>query len=157
MIPPRTNTVAVQAILGGTNENSNWDGITDLTPFIQTASAIVDRVNTGAQSKPWANQGIVLSAVELELIERWLSAHFYCVNDPLYMSQAAGGASGSYQRKIGDGFEVTEYGRTACQLDYSGTLRAIGLRQFAGGFWAGTPFDSGSMPNPADPDALTGN
>lgn len=152
-IPARTTGVAVQAILGGTAPNTNWDGITDLLPFIATASAIVDRVVTQAAKKAQVVGGIVLSAVEQELIERWLAAHFYCVNDPLYESKTTQGATGKFQRKSESGFEVTDYGRTACQLDYSGTLRAIGLRQFAGGMWNGIAFDGGSMPNPGDPDA----
>lgn len=131
----RTIPIAVQAILGGTANASNWDGITDLTPYIDSASAVVDRVVATALS----NKSITLSAVEQELIERWLAAHFYTVMDPLYMSKSTRGASGSFQRKTGEGFECTDYGRTACQMDYSGSLRAIGLRQFASGAWAGGP------------------
>ena len=137
-VPPRTNAVAVQEILGGTNDNSNWDGITDVIPFIRTASMIVDRVQQYALQKPWTTGGFVHTQLELREIETWLAAHFYCVNDPLYQSQATGGASGSFQRKIGEGFETTDYGRAACNMDVSGMLRAIGLRQFAGAIWLGT-------------------
>lgn len=149
-IPPRTNPQSVQAVLGGTSLGSNWDGMTDLTPFIATASAIVDRAVTGAANKGWVQGGVTLSAVEAELIERWLAAHFYVVMDPLYQSKSTQGASGSFQRKTESGFEVTDYGRTACQLDYSGTLRAIGLRQFAGGQWLGQLLNPNEFTDPAD-------
>jgi len=143
MIPPRTKTSAVEAILGGLNDNSNWDGLTDLTPFIASASAVVDRVNTAAQNK--AIMPVTLSAVELELIERWLAAHFYTVMDPLYRSKSTMGASGNFQRgQANDGFETTDYGRQACMLDYSGMLRAIGKRQVAGGYWAGIEYGCGT-------------
>ncbi len=73
------------------------------------------------------------------MIERWLAAHYYCAMDPVYMSKSTGGASGSFQRKAGDGtFETTEYGRMACSLDYSGATAAVGKRQFAYGIWLGS-------------------
>lgn len=160
-VPFRTNVAAVQAVLGGTAKTSNWDAITDLTPFIQAASAIVDRAVTAAASKFGFIGGITLSALEQELIERWLAAHFYCMYDPLYQSKSTQGASGTFQRKSGEGFETTEYGRTACQLDYSGSLRAIGLRQFAGMSWAGQAltvdeFGTGTAGNyPGNPPGLS--
>ena len=137
-VPPRTNPAAVQAILGGTEKTSNWDGITDLWPFIKAASIVVDRVATAARSKIWVTGGVALSQLELTEIESWLSAHYYCMKDPLYQSKSTGGVSGTFQRKQGEGFETTEYGRVACQLDYSGSLKAIGMRQFAGAVWLGT-------------------
>jgi hypothetical protein len=121
----RTTEIKVQAILA-----RNWNGTTNLLPFIEMASATIDQaVSLAASSK-----GISLSAVQQELMERWLAAHFYCMMDPLYMSKSGGGASGSFQKKVGEGFDSTDYGKAACNVDQSGVLTAIGKRQFAAGF-----------------------
>jgi len=129
MNPPRTSAKAVEAILA-----NNWDGSTSVTPYIQTASSVVDRVATCA-----AKKGYPLSTSELELIERWLSGYYYCKNDPLYMSKSTAGASASFQRKVGDGFDANEFGQVAVNLDISGCLSAIGKRQFASLAWLGKP------------------
>lgn len=135
-VPPRTTVSAVEAVLGGQNENSNWDGVTDLTPFIQPASSLVDRVVTCALSR---SPSITLSAVEQELIERWMSAHFYAMLDPIYQNKSSGGASGGFQRGHGGTtFEDFDYSRVACNMDYSGCLSAIGKRSFARFSWIGT-------------------
>lgn len=128
--PARTNAILVQAIL-----QDNYKAGVDLTPFITAATTIVDRVATGAAAKC-----LPLTTSELELIERWLAAHFYCVNDPLYMSKSTGGASGNFQRGAPtEGFQTTDYGRQAVALDYSGVLNAIGKRSFASAVWLGKP------------------
>ena len=77
------------------------------------------------------------TSAQLELLERYLAAHFYCKSDPLYISKGNMGASGSFQRKTDDGFQLTEYGRAACEMDTTGVLSAIGKRQVAGIAWAG--------------------
>jgi len=142
-VPPRTKPELVEAVLGGTAEESNWDGMTDLTPYISSATVIVDRVYSAALNK--AFNAVTLTAQELELIERWLAAHFYCTMDPLYRSKSTLGASGQFQRgQAAAGFETTDYGARACEIDYSGCLRAIGLRQFAGGFYAGIEHGCGT-------------
>jgi hypothetical protein len=110
MVPPRTSSGAVQGVLG-----PNWDGKTSLTPFMASASSVVDRVATCAQKK-----GYPLSASELELIERWLSAYYYAKVDPLYISKTTGQASANFQRKTGDGFDSNEYGQAAVNMDVSG-------------------------------------
>lgn len=75
----RTTKKAVQDLLlpGG-----DYDGKSDLTPFIDTASSIVTRVNTCAIAK-----GNTLTVAELELIERWLAAHCYQQSDKGYQSR----------------------------------------------------------------------
>lgn len=124
----RTTVEAVQAILG-----TDYDSVRapSLVPRIETAAAIVDRVATCASAKDLA-----LSATELELIERWLAAHYYTRSDPTYSSRSTAGASGSFVRHP----TVPEpYLASALELDYSGCLKAILSRQTAGGFWAGKP------------------
>jgi hypothetical protein len=120
----RTTTLKVQEILG-----DNWAG-SNVQPYIDIASSIVDQANTLAFSA----KGFSLTPTQLELMERWLAAHFYCTMDPIFMQKATDGASGSFQRKVGDGFDATDYGKAACNVDTSGVLTAIGKRQFASGF-----------------------
>lgn len=133
----RTNPDDVAALLG-----DNYDGVTDLSGFIDTASAIVDQVVTMAAEKAGGGTGnytsrFTLTAAVQELIERWLAAHNYALMDPLYMSKSTGGASASFQRQAGMGFESTEYGRMAIRLDFSGCLNNIDKQQFASCDWLG--------------------
>lgn len=108
----RTNSNAVQAILG-----DNYDSNIDLDPFIDTASAVVDEIEDCASERD-----ITMSSTLLELIERWLAAHFYAHADPLYQSRSTGGASATFQGQTGMGLESTVYGQTALRLDKSGCL-----------------------------------
>jgi len=106
----------------------------DLDPFIETASSIVDDVVECATAK-----GKTLTAAKLELIERWLAAHFYAVSDKPYTSRSTVDASGSFAGQTAMYFESTLYGQHAMRLDPSGCLDAIGgkERKRAGGSWLG--------------------
>lgn len=111
------------------------DGTTpSLTPFIDTAAAIVDRVEACAILK-----SKTLTATELELVERWLAAHFYAVSDKPYASRSTSGASGSFHGQTGMYLEATLYGQTAMRVDYSGCLAALNKRATAGAMWLGKP------------------
>jgi hypothetical protein len=128
-VAQRTQTLAVEKLLG-----RNYDRRTDLQQFVDSASVVVDRAVTAALSI----KDITLLPTEQELMERWLAAHFYAAQDPLYTSKSSLGASGSFQRGAGkEGFESTDYGARACNIDYSGMLKAIGARQSAGALWLG--------------------
>ncbi len=132
-VPPRTNSNAV-ILLMGDDFGLRADGSTpDLAPYIASASAMVDRVQVCALARM---SPITLTTVELELIERWLSAHLYTKSDPTYSSKNTQGASGSFIR----GPENAEpYRDGAINVDYSGCLNAILRRQFAGSLWLGKP------------------
>ncbi len=123
----RTTPDLVQALL----QNDYGPGV-DLEPFIDTATLIVSRVASCATLK-----GLGLSATELEMIERWLAAHFYVMSDQVLASKSTNGASGSFQGQTGMSLESSKYGQAAMNVDYSGCLTAIAKRQFAGGFWIG--------------------
>ena len=129
--PTRTTPLLVKGILLG---NYDLKNAPDLQPFIDAASAIVDRVQACALAK-----GTPLSDVELELIERWLSAHDYQMNDPGYVSRNTMSAGGSFDGGTGDGLEGTRYGRTAIRLDYSNCLRNVDKAQVARASWLGKP------------------
>lgn len=104
----------------------------ELTGFILTANKIVSRVATCATAK-----GMALDSTELELIERWLSAHFYVVSDQPYASKSTGGQSASFQGKTGMSLDASKYGQAAMNVDYSGCLSAISKRAFASTAWLG--------------------
>jgi hypothetical protein len=101
---------------------------TDLTPYIDVASAVVTRVNTCAVAK-----GYTLTSSELELIERWYAAWVYTDMDPLYRSKSTGGASGSFDVDP----KNKRYLRQAIALDPSGCLAGIVAGHTAGAVWLG--------------------
>lgn len=127
----RTTSSDVIALMtpGGDYDTVN---LPSLTGFIATANAVVNRVATCATAK-----GMALSTEELELIERWLSAHYYVMSDQNYTSKTTDGASASFQGKTDMGVKASKYGQTALDLDYSGCLAAITTRAFASFSWLG--------------------
>jgi len=92
------------------------DATLDLRPFIDTANALVDWLNTTCDSLN------ALSASDLELIERWLSAHFYAHRDQLYTEKSTGKSSGRFQGQTAMALSSTQYGQTAMALDITGCL-----------------------------------
>ena len=115
----RTNEQKVQGILGG-----NWDGKTDLAPFIDTANAA-----TGAVATCATNKGVSLSDTILERIEAYLSAHFYGHADQFYSEKQTENASAKFQGETKTGYESTQYGQTAISLDTSGCLLTMSRGQ----------------------------
>jgi hypothetical protein len=103
---PRTTGSLVASI-------TEVDPTIDLVPFIEIAEAVVTRL--------LADLG-VYSAVDLELIERWLAAHFYHVRDPLTEAEGAAGLSEKYEGRTAEFLEATSYGQQAMVLDTSGRL-----------------------------------
>jgi hypothetical protein len=94
--------------------------LTDISPFMEAAATIVDDIAS-------ANS---VSESRLELIERWLSAHYIEIRDPRAGSESAGGVSQSFA--MGSRamyFESTFYGQQAMLFDTTGTL--IGLQSDA--------------------------
>lgn len=130
----RTNATAVAKVLMDDYGPRLSGDNPDLDPFIETASSIVDDVVECATAK-----GKTLTAAKLELIERWLAAHFYAVSDKPYTSRSTVDASGSFAGQTAMYFESTLYGQHAMRLDPSGCLDAIGgkERKRAGGSWLG--------------------
>lgn len=118
----RTTASAVQTLLG-----RNWDQASSVTPYIDTASAIVDQVVSCA-----SDRGVTMTDATLELMERWLAAHFYTQMDPLYKSKTTGRASAT--------FADQDYKKAAMQLDQSGCLAGIMSGMVAEVFWGGTRY-----------------
>ena len=87
----------------------------DLMPFIQTAAVLCDELLADTE----------YSNSRLELIERWLAAHFYAIRDNRIDTERAGSVSASYQYKLGTGLQVTMYGQQVLRLDTSGAFAKL--------------------------------
>lgn len=142
----RTNSDAVKALLGG-----NYDdravadgGSPSLTPFMEMAAMLVNRVETCADE----DADTALSDDELEMLERMLAAHFYQSRDQGVTSESNLSSSSSYKGQFTEGLKKTTYGQDALDFDSSGCLAAItGGRGTASFAWLGkrksaqTPYD----------------
>lgn len=115
---PRTTATSVKQIL-----LSDYDSVDEpsLIGFIETASAIVDSIIECATER-----GYSLTTARAELIERWLSAHFYVMSDQNYKGRSTLRASGQFQGETKMYFEASKYGQTAVSLDGSGCLSSLG-------------------------------
>ena len=102
----------------------------DLAPFIEVANNLVTQVCTDSD---------YLDAT-LELIERWLSAHFYAVRDLRRDSEKAGSVSRKFQYKVALNLQVTVYGQQAMMIDTAGNLAAVNSeqRRVVSATWLGT-------------------
>lgn len=126
----RTTDVVVKRLLARRYDiNRN----PDLLDALDAANSLTTDVAALAAS----SKGVILPAGKLELIERWLAAHFYQMSDPGYASESTAGASVSYQGQTGMYLELTRYGQMAMTLDTSGTLAALNKRQIADCNWGG--------------------
>lgn len=103
----RTTSTLVEAIVDVT------EGV-DLDPYLLAANELVTEICVPAG----------YDATRLELIERWLAAHFYCVYDPRAQSESAG-VSASYEGSAAMFLERTRYGQMAMILDTAGGLAKL--------------------------------
>lgn len=134
---PRTTQPAVVDILG-----QHYDTIRQpsLQAFILTASNLVSKIEA-------ADSDNELDAETLELIERWLAAHFYAHSDQMLTSKSTEGASGSFQGRTDMFFSSTFYGQNAMLLDSTNYLAnregeaKSGDRPRPKLYWAGTETD----------------
>ena len=124
----RTTDAAVEGII-------EVDASIPLTPFIETAASLVDDV-AAASGAP--------GAARLELIERYLSAHFYTLRDPRPTAEKAGPVGVNYQSRVDLGLFTSHYGQMAISLDPTGTLKNASKGKRAGGVtWLGIEEDRG--------------
>lgn len=126
---PRTTETKVKAALG----ENNIDEDIDIYPHIVTAGVLVDRINTRATA-----DSITITATELEVIETYLSAHFYALADPQYVEKQTGKASAVFMGKTDMGLDYTPWGQMAKMLDPTTTLSSVTV----GGYWLGKPLTS---------------
>ena len=106
-----------------------------ITPFIEVANNIVTKHCTNED----------LSVATLELIERWLSAHFYRMRELQVAEKRAAPVSQSFNSVLYPGFDNRTYGQMAMRIDWSGALSALNEQAKKGGLltagvtWVGTP------------------
>lgn len=108
----------------------------DISPFIDTANHLVTEVCGSAG----------YSDSRMELIERWLAAHFYRIADPMLSLETIDVLGARFQFKLGLRLQVTTYGQQVMFLDTKGGFAALNnsaekLQKFQGtigGFWLGT-------------------
>jgi len=107
----RTTSAAVSLII-------ETDVTISLTSFIEAANALVTQCCASSDTYTAAN---------LELIERWLSAHIYTNRDPRAFEESVGrgAASQKTQSRVDLGFDTSHYGQTAMRLDWEGGLSAL--------------------------------
>lgn len=115
----RTSPVLVESIV-------EVDSSIDLLPFIGIANLVVTRYCTGG----------TMTADELEAVERYLAAHFYCLRDRQMVRTKTGQSDDIFESKIGLGLDHTRYGQTAKVLDATGKLDGLSKIK-AGGFHVG--------------------
>jgi len=114
---------------------------TAMLAFISPANELVTEVCTGDNTPSTAYDD-----TRLELIERWLAAHFYTIRDPRGVNEKAGPVGVAFQSAVGLGLDTSHYGQAAMRLDTNGGLARINEstkkgKPRVGGFWAGTPAD----------------
>jgi hypothetical protein len=131
MIPPRCTAEDVQAVL---TPGGDYDGTSDLTVFIETASDLVDTVvAAGGLSRT----GILLSVSIQKRLETWLAAAMYCFSDQQEKSGNTGPANSQYRGQDGLFLESNMYGRMACMIDVSRILKPLVEGRVAGISWLG--------------------
>lgn len=130
---PRTTDILVKGVI-------EVDVDIPLTPFIEVSNELVTEVCV-----PFTNGdgSAYYSATRLELIERWLAAHFYAIRDPRLSHESAGSVSASYQNRVDLGLDQTTYGQQAKLLDTKGGLASLDIstkkgRRTIGVYWLGS-------------------
>lgn len=107
----RTTEAEVRAIIES-------DSTIGLAPFIDVANDLVTELCTDSD----------YTETKLNLIETWLSAHFYAVRDLRSANEGVGGVSISYQYQVDLNLAVTVYGQQAMLIDTAGSLAALNKR-----------------------------
>jgi hypothetical protein len=126
---PRTTPDLVQST------NTDLDPSIDLTGPILAANELVTEICAPVVS---------YSNTRLELIERYLAAHFASIDQFKATFSGAGQVQESSASKVDLGFDYTVYGQNAMRLDTAGGLAALNNRlkviQSGGGSTAGSRF-----------------
>jgi len=114
----RTSKTNVEAIIELDPEVVPDDAA--LLPFITIANELVTESCTGdnAPSTAYTDE-------RLELIERWLTAHFYTNRDPRAANEKIGPIGNAFQSKVDLGFDTSHYGQSAIRLDTNGGLAKL--------------------------------
>lgn len=96
-----------------------------LTACITAATNLVDHI-TAADATP------AMSTAELKEVERWLAAHFGCIQDPISLRSKIGDSDAwhfpaAVTTAWGKNLNLTPYGQQAVAMDRTGFLANLGL------------------------------
>lgn len=116
-MPYRTTPAAVRKIC---EVDDDFDDAA-LDPYLEAANSLVTDIVLPAYDPP-------ATPAKLELVERWLSAHFYSVRDPVSISEWISSLRTFYEYKVDLHLNLTRYGQQAILLDTSGSLAAFNNR-----------------------------
>lgn len=105
----RTTPSKVRGIIEGVEEDF------DLDPFIETANMLVS-----AMCAP-----LGYTSSQLEVIERWLAAHFYSCDHSRLLEEVIGRSREMIEGKVGMGLQLTHHGQQVALLDYLGGLTSV--------------------------------
>jgi hypothetical protein len=99
----------------------------DVTPYIYAANMLTTNLCTypkpgGSPNQIPYSDGFINS--QMELIERWLSAHLYSINSNQLSQAKAGSVAVGFQYKVDLNLSATMYGQQAMLLDQQGALAA---------------------------------
>lgn len=119
-MPLRTTAAAVELIL------FEYQSAVSLVPFIEVANDLVTEVCVNSDSYTY-------TTTKLELIERWLSAHFYEIREARAYNVGAGSVRETKESRVDLGFDLTRYGQMAKRIDVAGNLAAMDKRTEIGG------------------------
>jgi hypothetical protein len=135
-----TTTGAVQNLLGYNYGALPNGDLPDLQQYIDAADVMLANavVYAGYKNNVW-------SAANLEMLERYLSAHFYAMMDRTYKGRATMGSSGQFDGNTDMMLQASMYGQMACRLDPYGILESWGRkdRGHADGAWLGSGGEPG--------------
>lgn len=140
----RTTSEAVAKLI-------EFDDDFEVDVAIETANAIVTEV-CGAAG---------YTDTRLELIERWLAAHYYAIVVPQVKSRSIGPLSRSLALQVGYGFAGTTFGQQALRLDTAGGLARLDAAAQSGHLKRKVGIvnygDTGTPPRPASYDCWPGS
>jgi len=100
-----------------------------LDPFIEAATMLIDRVVAVVKDDDGSDY---YNSTQLEVIERWLAAHFYAVRDPRPVFEGVGKVQVSNESKVDLNLNNTRYGEQAMLLDSSGALARLNAEMLKG-------------------------
>ena len=127
----RTDSIAVIALLDFVPAKS-------IDSHIEIANVMVTDCCAAATTATGADY---YTAARLELIERWLAAHYCCVSFPRGKMEGTKNASQTKRGQTGKGLEATLYGQQAMSIDIAGGLKVANdgkYRQLTAGLsWLG--------------------
>lgn len=124
----RTTIPKVREILG-----TDWDGVRDLQPAINSATALMDDV----VSKASQYKSISYNSTLAERVEAHLAAWVYAMWDRVLTSKSTGKSSGSFAGQNTMGLEANPYGQAAMMLDTTRVLAAINKGAIVSNAWLG--------------------